>query len=64
MITWEDYNNIELPEYLFTNKEKTNIACPKCKAALFRRTDIVLASYPPQSQYECEECGWVGYSYR
>ena len=64
MTTWDDFRNQELPEFLFTNKEKTDIACPKCGEPIYRRTDIVLTSYPAQYQYECDNCNWVGYAYR
>ena len=42
--------------------EKTDIDCPECGKKIFKRTDIVLTSYPPQYQYECE-CGWIGYAF-
>lgn len=60
---WEQFEQI-YPYMLleFTNKVPTDIECPKCGKKLFQRTDIVLASYPPQYQYECE-CGFVGYSH-
>ena len=60
---WEQFEEI-YPYMLqeFTNKAPTDIECPKCGKKLFQRTDIVLASYPPQYQYECE-CGFVGYSH-
>ena len=64
MISWEDFNKYELPDYLFSNKKKTDIVCPKCGAPVYMRTDIVLTSYPAQYQYECEKCNWIGYSYR
>lgn len=47
--------------YNFQNKEITDINCPKCGRKIYRRTDVVLCTYPPQSQYECE-CGWIGYA--
>ena len=56
---WEDYQNNEWK--LYQNREKTQIECPKCGALLWRRTDIVLTTYPPKSQYECDTCGWIGY---
>ena len=42
-------------------KEITDIDCPKCGKKIYVRTDIVLASYPPKRQYECD-CGWIGYN--
>ena len=63
-MTWNEFeNNIDL-EKIFPNPlEKTDIQCPKCGQYIYRRNDIVLTSYPPQYQYECE-CGWVGYAFK
>lgn len=60
---WNEFNSIKIPEYVFTNKQLTNINCPRCNKKIYMRTDIVLTSYPAQYQYECD-CGWVGYSYK
>ena len=57
---WEDYKKKKLPENLFLDREQTDIECPNCNKLVWKRTDIVLASYPPKYQYECD-CGWVGY---
>ena len=63
-MNWEDFNkNINFNDYLFTNKVLTDINCPKCNKKIYMRTDIVLTSYPPQYQYECD-CGWIGCSYK
>ena len=58
---WEDYQKKEWIHY--ENREKTDIECPECGALLWRRTDIVLTTYPPKSQYECDACGWIGYGH-
>lgn len=63
MITWEEHQFKMPPHEVFTNKIKTNIQCPKCGEPLYKRTDIVLTSYPAQYQYECEKCNWVGYAF-
>ena len=58
---WEDYQNYQVYDLkLHQNREITEIECPKCGALLWRRTDIVLTTYPPQFQYECDACGWMG----
>lgn len=44
-------------------RSQVNIECPRCGAKLFRRNDIILTSNPPQYQYECDKCNWVGYSH-
>ena len=62
MIAWEEYYpgpKTMTPEL----KTKTDVACPKCGKALYRRNDIVLTSNPPQRQYECD-CGFVGYRFQ
>lgn len=63
MISWEEYKNMNLPQYLFTDLQPTDILCPECGKKVYKRMNIVLTSYPPQYQYECE-CGWVGYAYQ
>lgn len=62
---WDDYQNFinDLTFKYNTNREKTDVECPKCGSPLWRRTDIVLASYPPQHKYECDACGWKGTGY-
>ena len=42
--------------------EPTDIECPKCGAFIYRKTDVVLTSYPPQHIYLCKGCGWQGYA--
>lgn len=59
MIEWKDFTeHKEL--YYPSNREITEIKCPKCGQPLYRRTDIVLTSYPPQYRYECDNCDWTG----
>ena len=57
---WSEIENY-IPETP-SNREKTDIECPKCGKYIYRRTDIILTSYPPQYRYECD-CGWVGSAY-
>ena len=62
-MTWEEFEKINQKEY-YTDESKrkiTDIECPKCGKKIYMRTDIILASYPPKCQYECD-CGWVGYN--
>jgi predicted RNA-binding Zn-ribbon protein involved in translation (DUF1610 family) len=65
-MTWEEHlkANPFIMEILLNNshREPTDIECPKCGKQIYVRTDIVLASNPPQRLYECD-CGWTGYSY-
>ena len=58
---WSEIENY-IPDQSFSNREKTDIECPKCGKYIYRRTDIILTSYPPQYRYECD-CGWVGSAY-
>lgn len=62
-IRWEEFINSKDRYYFMadTNRELTDIQCPKCGKNIYVRTDIILLSNPPKSQYECE-CGWVGYN--
>ena len=59
---WEDVEKQYTKMFTCTNLQKTDIDCPICGKKIFKRTDIVLTSYPEQYQYECE-CGWVGYAH-
>lgn len=59
---WEEHQKRMPMEQEFPNRILTDIECPKCGKKIWKRTDIVLTSYPAQYQYECE-CGWVGYSF-
>lgn len=59
---WEEIEKEDPDTSFYTNRIKTDIECPKCKKKIFKRTDIILTSYPAQYKYECE-CGWVGYAY-
>lgn len=56
---WDEFQKY-FPD--ISNKELTEIECPKCGKHIWRRTDIVLTTYPPQYVYECE-CGWSGTAY-
>lgn len=60
MKTWEEFKNRNrgVPSHL----EPTDIVCPRCggDTPLYRRTDIEVATYPPQNYYECLKCGWHG----
>lgn len=62
-MTWKEFTDSRdlLYRTFGTNREPTDIDCPECGKKIFRRTDIVLTSYPPQYKYECE-CGWNGTS--
>ena len=65
-MTWEEaqkQHEAELLEIDCGNRERTDIECPTCGELIWRRTDIVLTSYPPKSFYECTNCGWKGTGY-
>ena len=55
---WSEFkpNYIETPGW-----ENTDIECPECAKYIKRNNYMVLTSIPPQYQYKCFECGWVGY---
>ena len=63
---WEEAQKEREKELMETdcgNREYTDIECPKCGKFIWRRTDIVLTSYPPKTIYECTNCGWSGTGY-
>lgn len=59
LIDWENYHPTA-PEIV--GRVITNVKCPKCGKRVWKRTDIVLTSYPVQYIYECD-CGWCGYNF-
>lgn len=58
---WEDFKKEkdDIPQTL----QLTDIECPKCGKKIFRRTDVVLTTFPPMYKYECR-CGWTGCAYK
>ena len=56
---WEDFEK-ERQREVYNNYVKTGIECPKCGENIYRRTDVVLTSYPPKYGYYCSNCGWSG----
>ena len=38
--------------------------CPKCGGGMCRNEMVVLTSYPPQYEYQCDKCGYVEYQYK
>lgn len=60
---WNEFNKmIFMDTWEMEPRSQVNIECPECGAKLFRRNDIILTTYPPKYQYECDKCNWVGYS--
>lgn len=64
MRTWAEFTGRqnEIPDHM----ERTDVECPRCGGGtpLYCRTDIVLATYPPEFRYECLKCGWYGTAHR
>ena len=56
---WEDFKK-ERHRVAYNGYVKTGIECPKCGKNIYRRIDVVLASYPPKHSYFCKDCGWTG----
>ena len=56
---WEDYNP-GIPNSNGMQFIETDIECPNCGARLYKRTDIILTTYPAQYRYECHKCGFWG----
>ena len=58
-MTWEEFHK-QIPTQLqYAGRELTDIDCPECGKKIWRRTDIILTTYPAQYRYECD-CGWTG----
>lgn len=59
---WDDFVNQkrEAP----SNMEPTDIECPNCDCKIYRRTDMVLTTYPPKYSYVCTSCGWTGTAHK
>lgn len=63
MKTWKEYINEDIIYGMYGERyEPVEVECPKCKNRLYKRTDIVLTSYPPKHEYKCINCGWYGYA--
>lgn len=60
---WEDVDKQFQYEWVCANRIQTDIECPRCGGKIYKRTDIVLDTYPQQYCYECD-CGWTGYARR
>ena len=62
-MTWEEYQNQRRQSNIYKNNQhyiQTDIECPKCGALIYKNISLILTSYPPQYQFHCEKCGWVG----
>lgn len=64
MKTLKEFNENALMLHAdLTKYPKPNgIECPKCKKELMDSDCMVLCSYPPQKNVECE-CGYKGYRF-
>ena len=50
--------------FQFTDRwSEPKYQCPKCGGGMCRDEMTVLASYPPQREYQCNKCGHVDYQY-
>ena len=38
--------------------------CPRCGGGMCRNEMVVLTSYPPQYEYQCDKCDYVEYQYK
>ena len=38
--------------------------CPRCGDGMCRNEMVVLTSYPPQYEYQCDKCGYIEYQYK
>lgn len=60
LIPWHDW--VKSENIYYVNAEATQLACPKCGKRIYRKTDLILACYPPKHKYFCGSCDWVGYA--
>jgi len=66
MKTLEEHNNIRWNDFNVMQElmkpHANGIACPICGKELWDSNPMItLASYPPQKNVQCPECGYVGY---
>ena len=57
-MTWDEFKE---QKQAFPNYQITDIDCPRCGKKIYKKTDVVLACYPPKRVYECMDCGWRDY---
>lgn len=60
MIPWETFKEEQEKNLSLMNSRPVDVACPNCGEQLYMRTDIILSSYPPQRQFECHNCDFIG----
>ena len=53
---WSEF--LKIKKDIPTGYQQTDIECPKCGELVLKRTDVVLACYPPKHEYRCHKCGW------
>ena len=62
--TEEEYReSIAYPIGEVTIYSEPKYQCPKCGGGMCRNETMILMSFPPQRQYECNKCGYVSYQY-
>ena len=62
-MTWEEFKKERETSHRYVGYQEyevTQIECPECGENIFKNMSLVLTSYPPQHQYRCFKCGWVG----
>lgn len=62
-MTKEEYiKQNQTEQYYFTKQySEPKYDCPKCSGHMRKNLMLVLTSYPPKYQYECDVCGYVEY---
>lgn len=59
-----DWNEYQKLMSQLNSEIKVDVKCPECgKYTIFKKTDIVLTSYPPKYYYICKNCDWIGVGY-
>lgn len=65
-MTWKDFEALRTGEAQrndWSRYTEMAVECPSCGASLFRDNLVVFPTYPPQHQYICKKCEWVGHTY-
>ena len=55
---WDEYKyKNPAIDSTYNNRILVDVECPNCGRKIYKRTDIILTTYPAQYIYECD-CGW------
>lgn len=58
-MTWEEAKKNRWQNIILSDRELTDVECPKCGRKIYVDMTCILTSNPPQRRYFCD-CGWSG----